>query len=120
MQAWGGDTHAVSRLQGRQTHNGTHVHPADLDDALCTGALIGWGEGGETRLPFAVDEAQLQRAPGKLTMAVRPQLAPLCMQPSFSPPGCAPLTAARPALHACVRVRCVNAHRPIRSLARRT
>ena len=38
------------------------MHPADLDDGLCTSALArsGIGGDGETRLPFAVDRALLQ------------------------------------------------------------
>jgi hypothetical protein len=47
-------------------HAGTHVHPADLDDALCTSAIIASNGGGETRLPFALDDALLQGAPGEL------------------------------------------------------
>ena len=42
------------------------MHPADLDDALCTSAIIVTGGGGETRLPFAVDSAMLEAARGKL------------------------------------------------------
>jgi hypothetical protein len=67
MQAWGGDSGALARLQARVTHEGTLVHPADLDDALCASALIPSSSGGSgTRLPFAVDEARLQGAPGEL------------------------------------------------------
>ena len=63
-QAWGG---GVARLRARATHEGTAVHPADLDDALCVGMLASSGEGGGgTRLPYAVDEARLQGAPGEL------------------------------------------------------
>ena len=39
MQAWGG-THAIARLRARPTNMGTRVHPADLDDALCTSCLL--------------------------------------------------------------------------------
>ena len=54
---------AAARLQARTVWHGTGVHPADLDDALCTGALASSGEGGgETRLPFAVDDASLDGA----------------------------------------------------------
>ena len=67
VQAWGGASSAWSHLRSRVTQEGTHVHPADLDDALCTsGVMASNGEGGGTRLPFAVDDAQLQSAAGKL------------------------------------------------------
>ena len=65
-QAWGGTSDAVARLRARATREGAAVHPADLDDALCTGAAIDSSGGGETRLPFAVDDARLQEAPGAL------------------------------------------------------
>ena len=40
---------------------GAQVHPADLDDALCISAAVATSGGnGETRLPFAVDNALLQ------------------------------------------------------------
>ena len=65
-QAWGGGEGATARLRARSTHEGTQVHPADLDDALCTSAAMASSGGGETRLPFAVDEASLQGAPGEL------------------------------------------------------
>jgi hypothetical protein len=42
------------------------VHPADLDDALCTSAVVHSSGDGETRLPFAVDDALLQGSPGVL------------------------------------------------------
>ena len=43
------------------------MHPADLDDALCAGGVMASsGGGGETRLPFAVDDALLQGAVGEL------------------------------------------------------
>ena len=46
---------------------GAQVHPADLDDALCTsGIMASSGEGGGPRLPFAVNGALLQSAAGKL------------------------------------------------------
>ena len=64
LQAWSSTREALARLQSRSTHEGTRVHPADLDDALCAGALFASSGGGGTRLPFAVDEAQLQSAPG--------------------------------------------------------
>ena len=43
------------------------MHPADLDDALCaSGVIASSGGDGETRLPFAVDDALLQGASGEL------------------------------------------------------
>ena len=63
-QAWSGGGGAA-RLRARATHEGTAVHPAELDDALCVGALTPCGaEGGGTRLPFAVDAAVLRRGAG--------------------------------------------------------
>ena len=51
------------RLRTRSAREGTQVHSADLDDALCTsGALASSGAGGETLLPFAVDDARLRGA----------------------------------------------------------
>ena len=80
VQAWGGASDALARLGARSTHEGTQVHPADLDDALCTsGVLASSGGDGETRLPFAMDAALLQAALGELwavQRAHRPQLAP--------------------------------------------
>ena len=73
VQAWGGASSAVARLRARSTHEGTQVHPADLDDALCTGgAMRSSGGGGETRLPFAVDEARLRGAMVRALTVVRP------------------------------------------------
>merc|ERR1712139_618733 len=55
VQVWGGGSTALARLRARSTHEGTQVHPADLDDALCTsGVIASSGRDGETRLPFAV------------------------------------------------------------------
>ena len=67
-QAWGGNGVASARLRAGSAWHGTQVHPADLDDALCAGALASSGEsdGGGTRLPFAVDDARLRGAPGEL------------------------------------------------------
>ena len=48
------------------------MHPADLDGALQLGA-VAWMGGGETRLPFAVDEACLGGAAGTLWAAVEQQ-----------------------------------------------
>ena len=66
VHAWGGMSEAVARLRARSTHEGTQVHPADLDDALCTSAAMASSGGGETRLPFAVDDALLHGAPGEM------------------------------------------------------
>ena len=65
---WGSVRNALARLQARSTHEGTQVHPADLDDALCISALtISSREGGgDTRLPFAVDDAHLEGTWGEL------------------------------------------------------
>ena len=72
-QGWGGQEHGTARLRARSTgHVSTRVHPADLDDALCTSSLItpdGGNGGGATQLPFAVDMALLQAAPGLLWAA---------------------------------------------------
>ena len=64
--AWGGEPGALSRLRSRTMHDGTQVHPADLDDALCTSGAMGLRSDGETRLPFAVDDALLQGTRGEL------------------------------------------------------
>jgi len=64
--AWGGEPGALSRLRARTMHDGTQVHPADLDDALCTSGAMGSRSDGETRLPFAVDDALLQGTRGEL------------------------------------------------------
>ena len=78
-QAWGDASTALARLRARSTHEGTQVHPADLDDALCTsGAMASSGrEGDETRLPFAVDDALLQGAPPGELWAVRALHSPI-------------------------------------------
>ena len=65
VHAWCAGVRATAQLRARATHEGTAVHPADLDDALCVGAVVSRGEGGGgTRLPFAVDEARLQGGGG--------------------------------------------------------
>lgn len=70
VQAWGGANDGVAKLRARSTMRmGAHVHPADLDDALCTLALMDAGTGGgksETRLPFSVSKALLQGTTGQL------------------------------------------------------
>ena len=58
--AWQGAGEATARLRLRRRASlaGTQVHPADLDGALQSTALLRRGGGGgeaETRLPFAVD-----------------------------------------------------------------
>jgi acyl transferase domain-containing protein len=65
MHSWSGTSGAMARLRSRSTQQGTWVHPADLDDAQCASALMssGGGTGGETRLPFAVDDVLLRDAP---------------------------------------------------------
>ena len=58
-------------LERRAALQGTHVHPADLDGALQSTALLarGDGSGGETRLPFAVDVACLRGVAAGLLQA---------------------------------------------------
>jgi len=64
---WGGSESATARLHARTNNEGTAVHPADLDDALCAGALIPSDDGdGATRLPFSVGNAFLAFASGAL------------------------------------------------------
>jgi hypothetical protein len=63
---WVGVSRALARLNARSTHEGTQVHPADLDDALCASAVVASSGGGETRLPFAIDDALLRGAPADL------------------------------------------------------
>jgi acyl transferase domain-containing protein len=90
--AWGGAGQSLAQLRARATQGGTLVHPADLDDALCVGAAArdtgGGGGGGsaadgETRLPFAIDDARLEGAQGEL-WAVR--VLPLCPILALLPP----------------------------------
>ena len=72
---------ALARLRTRWSNEGTHVHPADLDDTLCASAAMGTSQGGtgsggtgsggtgsgdEPRLPFAVDAALMRAAVGDL------------------------------------------------------
>jgi acyl transferase domain-containing protein len=103
-QAWAGDHDALARLQARVTHEGTLVHPADLDDALCASALIPSSSGGSgTRLPFAVDEARLQGASGEL-WAVR--CAPALPQCTIAWLLRCVCTRARRVCRARVRKRC--------------
>ena len=56
---------AVGVLRRRSRWEGTRTHPADLDGGLqfmSVLAPVGGARGGETRLPFAVDEARLRGA----------------------------------------------------------
>jgi hypothetical protein len=81
VHAWGGMSSAVARLRARSTHEGTRVHPADLDDALCLGVLVGESGDGQIQLPFAVDEARLQGALGVLWAVRAHLLAPRSPEP---------------------------------------
>jgi acyl transferase domain-containing protein/NADPH:quinone reductase-like Zn-dependent oxidoreductase/acyl carrier protein len=63
LHAWAsGRGSATSLLRIRQVHMGVHIHPGDLDGAmqLCAAAAPLSSRTSETRLPFAVDEAQLR------------------------------------------------------------
>ena len=86
LHAWGGGEGgaASARLRARRSaRDGTAVHPADLDGALQLSAVSassrGGGREGETRLPFAVDDAWLRSAEGE-PWAVRAH-AGACHQP---------------------------------------
>ena len=70
---WHSESDALARLRARSSREGTQVHPADLDDALCISCVVDPGASGETRLPFCVKHAQLQGAPGKLWASVSRQ-----------------------------------------------
>ena len=83
VQVWGSANTALAKLHERSTTEGTQVHPADLDDALCTSAAMAPSGDSETRLPFAVDVARLHGAPGKL-WAVRLRLRPRCKRDSMA------------------------------------
>ena len=71
LQGWAREGDAAARLRSRTTQLGTEVHPADLDDALCTRVLGSNTAGGETQLPFAVDDVVLQAAVCAEPWAVR-------------------------------------------------
>ena len=59
-QVWGcGGSAAAARLRTRALQRGLQVHPADLDDALGLEGVLSSDGDGETRLPFAVDDALL-------------------------------------------------------------
>ena len=67
----------MARLRARLDQQGTDVHPADLDDALCLGAIASAASSsGETLLPFAVDGALLQSSTGVLWGMVQEQDGP--------------------------------------------
>jgi hypothetical protein len=118
--AWGGAGKSLAQLRARATHEGTLVHPADLDDALCAGAAAGdggeggeggsrAGGGGEAQLPFAIDDVQLDGARGELwavrTMAsARP--TPDCGAP-FAAPRSRPMLRMHPAFALTVGLRSV-------------
>jgi hypothetical protein len=90
--AWGGTGQSLAQLRARATQEGTQVHPADLDDALCVGAAAGDTGGGggggsaadgETRLPFSIDDARLEGAQGELWAVC---VLPLCLILAMLPP----------------------------------
>ena len=66
VRAWGSAGDALAHLRARSTLEGTQVHPADLDDALCTSGAMASIVHGQTRLPFAVEDAQFQGSIGEL------------------------------------------------------
>ena len=82
VQAWAGGGDTQARLRARVASEGTAVHPADLDDALCVGALIGRSNRGEanvqTRLPYALDDVLLQEVASGELWAVRRRAFPAC------------------------------------------
>ena len=76
MQAWGSTNYSATRLQARLVRNEMLVQPSDLDDALCSNAIIGSkGNDGEAKLPFALDYGLLRGAPSKGLWAVSGILA---------------------------------------------
>ena len=72
LRAWagGGGGVAVARLKTRKSCHGTKMHPADLDGALQLSmpTVLTWKGAGsvDTKLPFAVDQAQLESAAGEM------------------------------------------------------
>jgi acyl transferase domain-containing protein len=71
-QVWPSGRCGAARLRVRLTLQGTQVHPADLDDATCLGAVLAQRSGGsEARLPFAVDVAELMSGTARALRAVR-------------------------------------------------
>ena len=93
VQVWGGGKDALARLGARATHEGARLHPADLDDALCTSAVVTSSDSG-ARLPFALDDARLQGSTGELWAVRRavthehPHLRPFSDLVRFSFVGC--------------------------------
>ena len=57
---WGGATWAVAALSLQSTSLRTKLHPADLDGALSTLALIDGCNNCQLMMPFAVEVARLQ------------------------------------------------------------
>ena len=80
VQAWGSTKTALARLRARLEYKGTQVHPADLDDALCTSGVITTSNvDGVTWLPFAVDDGLLQGGrPNELWAVRRSRLTEDC------------------------------------------
>ena len=77
--AWvGGASVGVAKLRTRPAQRAVQVHPADLDDALCVGDLVGLSAGhgdGETHVPFAVGCSLLHGAVVGELWAVRVSLS---------------------------------------------
>ena len=72
LRTWAGKSDEIGRLKARATREGTQLHPADLDDAICLGvALAMRGRGVQTQLPFAVNDAKLNGSPGTLIAVSR-------------------------------------------------
>jgi len=83
LQVWSGGAQGIARLRTRVARQGTQVHPADLDDALCLGVIVSDSSDSQARLPFAVDEARLHAAAGVL-WAVRATPAHLQSSPDVT------------------------------------
>ena len=71
-QAWHGNRVCVGRLRARATHQGTALHPADLDAVVTSKMIVSTGRVG---LPFAVHAAHLQGVGTKLLWGVSCQSA---------------------------------------------
>jgi acyl transferase domain-containing protein len=82
INAWGGASDALARLRANSSPELTHTHAASLDDALCASAAMTSSGGGETRLPFAVDDALLWGDPGELWAVHSRNLQALWTAPS--------------------------------------
>ena len=61
VKAWSGVSNAGAQLRVRSTREGTQVHPADLDDAICLSMLCSPRTEvcSEARLTFSVEKASL-------------------------------------------------------------